>query len=167
MDELDILKLLEEEERLKREFYYIENNGSGGKDGMDGKNADTGGISGIFYNTDENNYFTENVNSVTDGGIDGYFYSIYNAGKSVFNETENNDIKNTEEIFKEIQEQRNIKALIGEGEKNGNTVMPPIDISLNIDIENRPGEMNIERILSAVTDRLREELSAAAAGSYL
>lgn len=114
----------------------------------------------IFTDSEE----TENIsfNEKTDffeQNENGDIYEFFENGqKEIFNsETrESNDRFSQSELtsLKEVEK-------IGEGATN-----MPISISLNIDAQ-REGFFDAEKILRAVTERLREELTLAAEGLYL
>lgn len=154
MDEIDILKLLEEEEKLRSEVF------AAGEAGGNGKATPNDVINEFFYGGEEKNYFNETENMY------GYeenisLYDIYGFGKG---NTESGDYTTLTENRLEKTE---LRTLAEEPERGNGGINMPIDVSVNIDIENSSEKPNIERIIGAVADRLREELSAAAEGLYL
>ena len=155
MDKIDILKLLEEEEKLRSEVFAAEETDE------NGKVTPNDVINEFFCGGEEKNYFneTENMYGYEDKNIS--LYDIYGIEKS---NTENGDYAG---ITENRLEKTELRTLTEETERGSGGINMPIDVSVNIDVENNGEKPNIDRIIGAVADRLREELSAAAEGLYL
>ena len=155
MDNTDFLKLLEEEERLRSEVFAAEEMGGSGNV------MPNDIINEFFYGGEEKNYFNETENMYGYEGKNISLYDIYGFGKG---NTESGDYAG---ITENRLEKTELRTLTEETERGSGGINMPIDVSVNVEVENNSEKPNIERIIGAVADRLREELSAAAEGLYL